>query len=245
MEKIDNKVDINASKNINQDFDDLQCWKNYFTNKLKKEEIKIESDEFFKDRTPCFIPDPNFMKESTFLANFGDDIISNKNISFVKETVFLEDRRTKVESVNKFPFSAIGFIIFETQDGQKQIGTGTLISSNLVLTCAHNVFDNEENKNYINHEFYIGLEDGIYREKSKVKNFFFADEYKDDNNLYKNGDNRDNVDLNNLKGNTVEQKFCKNNPGTFNKTKTTRLNHQHGKNVNTYIFIYIIKNTTI
>ena len=157
----------NASKTTNQDFDDMQYWKNYFSNKLHNE-IKIESDEFFKDRTPCFIPDQNFMKESTFLANFGND------------------RRTKVENTNKFPFSAIGVIFCETQDGRKIIGTGTLISSNLVLTSAYIVYDNEKNERYINHEFYIGLEDGIYRGSSKVKNFFFADEYKDNKNYNQN-----------------------------------------------------------
>ena len=52
----------------------------------------------------------------------------------------------------------IGSIIYKTtHDHRKGFGTGILISSNLVLTCAHNVYDKKYSKTNYEIEFYHGL----------------------------------------------------------------------------------------
>ena len=178
----------NIIDNQEDNLKNLHYWKDYF---IKRSDIKngeIEQDEIFSCRTRCFIPDLITINDKED-KKFDEDFQNKQSISFeiepkignstsIKQNTLNENLRKKVVNLNQFPRSAIGVIIFETQNGKLKQGTGTLIASNLVLTCANNLYDNEINKPYKNHNFYIGVESCSYSESSNVINSFYPDEYK-------------------------------------------------------------------
>jgi len=68
-------------------------------------------------------------------------------------------------------------IKIKDRNNNTYLGTGTLISSNIVLTCAHNVYDLEYKYEYSNIEFFPALNDGVYLHSSKVKKICYPEEY--------------------------------------------------------------------
>lgn len=72
-----------------------------------------------------------------------------------------------------WPFSPIGLV-----KNEKGNGTGTLIGSNIVLTCAHNVYDNKKNINYKNLIFYPAINGPFNHGETRVKSVYFPNDYK-------------------------------------------------------------------
>jgi glutamyl endopeptidase len=99
-----------------------------------------------------------------------------------------EDRRIKLEDTKVWPFCAHGRFTAEVQtsNGPKMsVGSGTMIGPNMVLTCAHNVYDRKVgiafNQAYM--RFYLGINGtkAIYG-TAKIKSVYFPEEYKRDKN---------------------------------------------------------------
>ena len=147
-----------------------------------KIERKIEEDNTYPKRTICLIPKIDIIeKESIFkFDDFDPEIFEKMKIK--ENQIYSQDRRDIVENPTIFPFSTIGVLTFVTSDGETKYGTATLIGSNLVLTCAHNVYDNENNKHYKNHIFHACPLNGTKRDTSKVLKIFFPNEFKGNNN---------------------------------------------------------------
>ena len=106
---------------------------------------KVEMDNTFTDRTKCHNCYPNKQDATYFDCNLKNAIPSAKNPNKESEVV-MKNRRSKLTTeALTFPYSSIGLITCSIRDknghiGQKY-GTGTLIADNVVLTCAHNVYD--------------------------------------------------------------------------------------------------------
>lgn len=89
----------------------------------------------------------------------------------VDELCFLGNEPAKIsrEAMKKHPHRLIGLITFENEaetgtfcmgrveNGPLCIGTGILLSQNLVLTVAHNIFSHKTKTYYKNHRFYQKL----------------------------------------------------------------------------------------
>lgn len=56
------------------------------------------------------------------------------------------DDRVRVSPTNKFPFTALGYVYSEYDDGTAGGCSGTMIAENLVLTAAHCVYRTEQSK---------------------------------------------------------------------------------------------------
>ena len=55
---------------------------------------------------------------------------------------YIPGRKFKqVQDTSKYPFSCTGLIIGQDHKGELYFGTGFLIGSRVVLTCAHNCYD--------------------------------------------------------------------------------------------------------
>ena len=62
-------------------------------------------------------------------------------------------------------------------DGQKYFGSGCLISSRIVLTCAHNIYDRASKKEGKHLEFTLEINGKKYGQRVKVKKAFYPEEY--------------------------------------------------------------------
>ena len=62
-------------------------------------------------------------------------------------------------------------------DGQNYHGTGCLISSRIVLTCAHNIFDRTTGKEGTCLNFIPVINGGEGGRKMKVKKAYYPEEY--------------------------------------------------------------------
>lgn len=145
----------------NSDFKEL----NLRVNDVK---YNLLMDSKFKNRTICSQPYKQFINHKFPILN-------------------KHDRRSKVNNTDEYPYSTIGILTFEDDYGEYW-GTGTLISENIVLTCAHNLFDKKTKKEYYNFVFSVQMNDGRayphFRSKV-IKSYFPIEEYlKDDGEDY-------------------------------------------------------------
>lgn len=87
-------------------------------------------------------------------------------------TIFGEDDRRRVEDTTKFPYSAVVFIQVTYEDGSIYNGTGSMISSDTVLTAAHIIYDRERKQWAKEVEVHAGLVDHFptlgYTKSSKL-----------------------------------------------------------------------------
>lgn len=97
-------------------------------------------------------------------ANIRNPKITNE--SFGKGEV-LVDNRTRAQH-NRYPYTCIGLLQIQFENSKIR-GTAFLISSNWLLTCAHNFYDREERKFGTQASFTLGLQqkDEIYKENGK------------------------------------------------------------------------------
>ena len=102
--------------------------------------------------------------------NFSDDRIYMEN----KEE---EEQPKKKKHVN-YPLSAIGLLKCDYGNGLIVYGTGTLISLNMVLTCAHVLFSPILKRRCNKVTFYMNLSNGKYLDESDVETFAIPDEYE-------------------------------------------------------------------
>ena len=152
------------------------------TDKLKdklKNLIKVEMDNNFSMRTKCFKMDLNNQQNFTLLKN-------NTNLSSRECQIFDDDRRFKLKfEALTYPYSAIGLIKaeFEGYENKCQYGTGTLIADNIVITCAHNFYNNDYKIGKVT--FSLGWHNNNCQYVSEVdknrifisKNFFYDPEF--------------------------------------------------------------------
>lgn len=87
------------------------------------------------------------------------------------ENVYGPDTRKKIEETRKYPYSCIGLVTgrFGTIISN---GSGCLIGPDIVLTCAHNLYD-RENKIEANNVFFCPGLNGSIGEQFKVKSFHY------------------------------------------------------------------------
>ena len=79
--------------------------------------------------------------------------------------------------MKKLPHKHIGSITFtSTKTHALGKGTGILISANLVLTCAHNIYDKINSQLFRDHKFYPGL-NGILEDGYEIEDIFIPMKY--------------------------------------------------------------------
>jgi len=96
------------------------------------------------------------------------------------ESVIGEDERSKVKDTKIYPFSAICSLdSYWDSQGFLTRGTGALIGSDLVLTCAHNVYDFLRSREVMDMRVFPGRqwEENPFG-STTVKKIFFPDEWK-------------------------------------------------------------------
>lgn len=121
--------------------------------------------------SPPVVPETNGIKESPPAA------LEEK--LWEDELCFMGNEPARIDSrlMTKLPHRLIGLITFENANGCLGVGTGILISRNLVLTVAHNVFDHSFKNNYRKHRFYRGI-CGKVDTYYSVESFFMPEMYK-------------------------------------------------------------------
>ena len=83
-------------------------------------------------------------------------------------------KRSKMQ-VSEYPFNSMGVVYAKTSNNEVNLGTGTLIASNIVLTAAHNVKKIQTNEVYTDVVFYHMGDRGRI---NKVINYFIPPEYE-------------------------------------------------------------------
>lgn len=72
---------------------------------------------------------------------------------------------------------SIGALMFSDKNGNSSAGTGVLISKDIVLTSAHNIFDKKENARFMDFKFYLptnGVADIFYA----VEDFRYSPQFE-------------------------------------------------------------------
>ncbi len=82
--------------------------------------------------------------------------------------------------MKKLPHRLIGIILSEDESGKVGVGTGILISPDLVLTVAHNIYNFEGKKEYHKISFCPG-HSGPIGDKKEVKSRYYPEAFKLDN----------------------------------------------------------------
>ena len=81
------------------------------------------------------------------------------------------DTRKQILNTDEYPYCCIGLISGQL-GGQEYCGTGCLISGRVVLTCAHNIYDRQSEKNEINLTFVPGAKGKKGREYKVIKTYY-------------------------------------------------------------------------
>lgn len=168
---------------------------------MEKEDSNYEEDKIMKydaktGKTTEVNMEELTQKASKFIKVNPDNSLSIDSI----EPLFISNSNYKIPSYSTYsasrdritnttipPYSAICRIKYK-KDGRSFIGSGTLVSSNVVLTAAHCVFDEENNNakfadweaqpGYNNHT-YKGLSSG-WSQVYYSNNWFSKHSYEDD-----------------------------------------------------------------
>jgi V8-like Glu-specific endopeptidase len=102
--------------------------------------------------------------------------------SYHDEGCFMGDKLYKLseEELEEPPYMFTGLIQGITNSDQRCIGTGTLISPNLVLTCAHNIFLHTTGDVQKEIRFYP-RQYGLLQAHFEVETYFFPEEFREKN----------------------------------------------------------------
>ena len=139
----------------------------------KLEEIVNGIYDFPGDCMPQSLVNNQSYKQCTIDAKPRNQRGNNESVIIVDN-----DRRKKIENTKIWPYCAIGLVSMKFNKGSGW-GTGTLISSNVVLTCAHNIYDYVQGEAIsISVEFYPGYNKDRIICYSEVEKFYYPDEYE-------------------------------------------------------------------
>ena len=69
----------------------------------------------------------------------------------------IQDTRTRIENTKEYPYCCIGLVTGKLR-GRPFHGTGCLITSRIVLTCAHNLYDRYYKEEYTEIKFSPGVD---------------------------------------------------------------------------------------
>jgi V8-like Glu-specific endopeptidase len=91
------------------------------------------------------------------------------------------DTRSRISPTTSFPYNCIGQIESTFGENEVYTGTGTLIDSRHVLTCAHNIFDNKTHKLVKAVRFACARNGNTfpYGDWVKADDVFIPDDYKE------------------------------------------------------------------
>ena len=83
------------------------------------------------------------------------DESSQDDVKIFLEISFDDCPLSKIQQrdITTFPYNTIGSLIAETTSKKLVFGTGVLISSDIVLTCVHNIFNSTTQKSLFYYEF--------------------------------------------------------------------------------------------
>lgn len=126
-------------------------------------DLKLKLDDKYKNRTICSKPTKeensnqvvlNMAYENMIpidnISNFQNYLEIGENNNLNTELWISKEKRLEIITEPKlYPFSTIGLInILDEETNIIYSGTGTLIAENIVLTCAHNVYNQEKNSSH-------------------------------------------------------------------------------------------------
>ena len=147
----------------------------------KKKQAKYKSLRFF--RNIVLAPKNKSTLKQVYqsletVKNFEMSTLKNPP-NFDDERVYLENKEQnkKRKHVN-YPLSAIGLLKCDYGNDLIMYGTGTLVSLNMVLTCAHILYSPVLKRRCNNAVFYLNLSNGKYLDESEVETFVIPDEYE-------------------------------------------------------------------
>ena len=95
-----------------------------------------------------------------------------------------EEKKSEQEKKQKvnYPLSAIGLLKCDYGNGFFIYGTGTLISSSMVITCAHILYNPIMKKKAENVTFYMNLNNGFFLNESHVDTFVYPETFETNEN---------------------------------------------------------------
>jgi V8-like Glu-specific endopeptidase len=77
--------------------------------------------------------------------------------------------------------NCLGYIEGIAEDGVRYIGTGILVSSNVVLACAHNIYDGKKKKEHKELRFYL-KQHGSIKEFFEVEKRYYPEQFRENKN---------------------------------------------------------------
>lgn len=79
--------------------------------------------------------------------------------------------------MKKIPHQLIGMISFEKESGEKGRGTGILLSSNLVLTAGHHIYDRKSQEKWKNLSFNPGFSSENPQKLYNIEKVYVNDQF--------------------------------------------------------------------